>query len=192
IIGRGGFGPVYHGALGAVRVAVKVLEDSGGQGRAEFEREVRILSACRHAHVLPLLGFSAEAGRPLCLVYPFMAGGSLQEALRPGRAPLSAAQRLRIAADVARGLCYLHAAYGAKPCIVHRDVKSANVLLDAALRARVADAGLARDVDEQSTMTRGCALGSPGYLDPEYAETFELTAGSDVFSFGVVLLELLT
>ncbi len=187
IVGRGGFGPVHRGELDGRAVAVKVLEDAGGQGMQEFQREVDILSRCRHENIVPLLACAMTPGRPLCLVYAFMEGGALSDALR-NPAALSADQRLRVAEDVARGLAYLH-----EQDVVHRDIKSANILLDGEGRARVADAGLARDVNAQTTtMTRGLAVGSPGYLDPEYAETYQVTTASDVFSYGVVLLELLT
>ena len=187
IVGRGGFGPVYRGELNGRAVAVKVLEAAGGQGVQEFQREVDILSRCRHENIVPLLACAMTPGRPLCLVYAFMEGGALSDALR-NPAALSADQRLRVAEDVARGLAYLH-----EQDVVHRDIKSANILLDGGGRARVADAGLARDVNAQTTtMTRGLAVGSPGYLDPEYAETYRVTTASDVYSYGVVLLELLT
>ena len=189
IVGRGGFGPVYRGDLDNIGpVAVKVLEAAGGQGVHEFHREVEILSRCRHENIVPLLACAMTPGHPLCLAYAFMADGALSDALLRNPRALSADQRLRVAEDIARGLAYLHAEH-----VVHRDIKSANILLDGEGRARVADAGLARDVNAQTTtMTRGLAVGSPGYLDPEYAETYRVTTASDVYSYGVVLLELLT
>ena len=185
IVGRGGFGPVYRGELDGHAVAVKVLEAAGGQGVQEFQREVDILSRCRHENIVPLLACAMTPGHPMCLAYAFMADGALSDALLRNPRALSADQRLRVAEDVVRGLAYLHA-----QGVVHRDIKSANILLDGEGRARVADAGLARDVNAQTTtMTRGLAVGSPGYLDPEYAETYRVTTASDVYSYGVVLLE---
>jgi serine/threonine protein kinase len=198
IIGRGGFGPVYKGQNGAKEIAVKRNSNEavvGGQGRREFDRELQTLRLCRHENVVPLLGSCNQEGHPLCLVYPFMANGSLFDALLPSSSVhLDAAQRVTIALGAARGLQYLHTAetdmFHDKPSIIHRDIKSANILLDSQLRARICDVGLAREADSAATMTGG--VGTPGYVDPEYHDTLEFTAASDVFSFGVVLVELLT
>jgi hypothetical protein len=199
VIGRGGFGPVYKGQNGAKEIAVKMNGNEamamvGGQGRREFDRELQTLRMCRHESIVPLLGSCNQEGHPLCLVYPFMANGSLFDALLPSSSVhLDAAQRVDIALGVARGLRYLHAAdtdaFHDKPSIIHRDIKSANILLDSQLRARICDVGLAREADSGATMTGG--VGTPGYVDPEYGETLQFTAASDVFSLGVVLVELL-
>ena len=198
IIGRGGFGHVFRGTWRGHDVAIKKLDTQSSQGSVEFERELHVFATCRHENLVPLFAFTLGTGVPLCLVYPRMNGGSLCDVLRSnGDQQFSPQARARIAAAIARGLQYLHTAIeGVKPCIVHRDIKSSNVLLDSSsidsATARLSDVGLARDVDHDTTMTRGFAVGSPGYLDPEYQETLQLTTGSDVFSFGVILLELLT
>ena len=184
IVGSGGFGPVYSGELHGQSVLIKKL--IAADAIADFQRDVKLLTACQHENIVPLVAFSMEPSEPLCLVFLFMSGGALSDALRSAdrRASLGAVARLRIAADVASGLRYLHANESVKPSVVHRGVRSANILLDADSRARLAEFGLARDFGDSTNMTLG--------YDPEYNETFELTARSDVFSFGVVLLELLT
>ena len=193
ILGRGGFGAVYKGEWRGRAVAVKRLDADSTQGMREASREIGLLGRYRHEHLVPLWGFSLalQGGRPVaCLVYPLMPGGDLQRALAAAAGqPLSAAARLRIAADAAAGLAYLHAPGGGLPPVLHRDVKSSNVLLDNELRARIGDVGVARQ-QRGTTMTGG--VGTFGYIDPEYVETGEYTAGSDAFSLGVVLLELLT
>ena len=144
------------------------------QGLPELLREVTVLGIYRHPHLVPLLSFSlsrSNGQQEACLVYPLMARGGLDEALAARAArPLDAATRLRIAADVAAGLAYLHAPGGGLVALLHRDVKSSNVLLDEGLRARVADVGLARQ-QHGATMTVG--LGTVGYVDPEYFDTGE-------------------
>jgi serine/threonine protein kinase len=135
-------------------------------------REVAILGSYRHQHLVPLVCFclSRQGGmQQACLVYPLMARGGLDQALADRAArPLGAAVRLRIAADAAAGLSYLHAPGGGLAAILHRDVKSSNVLLDEGMRARVADVGLARP-QRGAAMTAG--VGTFGYFDPEYVET---------------------
>jgi len=195
IIGRGGFGAVFRGVLRGREVAVKVAGPSRWtQSFSEFQRELQVLAACRHRNILPLHAFSLEPRRPFCLVYPFMPNGSLSDVLLDNdrsRELLPAHRRVCVARDVAAGIDYLHKSQdGVKKCIVHRDVKSANVLLGSEMEARLSDVGLARDMDHGPTQTR--IIGTPGYLDPEYTATEVLTVGSDIFSLGVVLLELLT
>ena len=144
------------------------------QGVRELLREVMVLGSYRHRHLVPLVCFSLSrqgGHQEACLVYPLMPGGPLDRALADRAArPLGAAARLRIAADAAAGLAYLHAPGGGLGALLHRDVKSSNVLLDEALRARVADVGLARP-QRGATMTAG--VGTFGYIDPEYVETGE-------------------
>ena len=142
----------------------------------ELLREVMVLGNYRHRHLVPLVCFSLSrqgGQREACLVYPLMPGGGLDRALADHAArPLGAAVRLRIAADAAAGLAYLHAPGGGLGALLHRDVKSSNVLLDEGLRARVSDVGLARP-QRGATMTAG--VGTFGYIDPEYFETGERT-----------------
>jgi serine/threonine protein kinase len=195
-IGRGGSGDVYLGRIGSSQVAIKVIRTIQGMqlDDTEFRRELSVLSMCRHENIVPLLGSSSEPGNPLCLVYRYMPGGSLADRLLPSSTapPLTASERIDIAVGIALGLHYLHQPDSErnKPSIFHRDVKSANILLDADGYAKIADAGIAREADSSVTMTGG--MGTSGYIDPYYFESREFTTASDVFSFGVVLLELLT
>ena len=149
IIGRGGFGPVFRGTLADGRdVAVKRLGVLDAAGRQQFDREIQVLGVCAHANIVRLLAIVVS---PPCLVYPYMMNGDLK-AMLATRPELSAALRVSMAIDIASGLHYLHTPHGTKPEIVHRDVKSSNVLLDDEMRARVADAGMAREISDESTM----------------------------------------
>jgi serine/threonine protein kinase len=145
------------------------------QGLPELLREVTVLSVYRHPNIVPLLSFCLsrhDGQQQACLVYPLMAGGGLDQALAARAVrPLDAAARLRIAADVAAGLAFLHAPGAGLAPMLHRDVKSSNVLLDGELRARVSDVGLARP-QHGATMTAG--VGTFGYTDPEYFATGSL------------------
>jgi hypothetical protein len=198
ILGRGGFGAVHAGVWRGREVAVKVLDKMSRQGAKEFLREINILGSYQHPNLLPLLGFciSKEDALHFCaLIYPRMKC-SLQDALARSRKPkhtgadaLPATTRLAIACDVAAGLAYLHSSDN-KPVILHRDIKSSNILLDSDNRARVADVGLARRMEAGASQTAG--LGTFEYMDRAYFDSGRYTPGSDVFSFGVVLLELLT
>jgi serine/threonine protein kinase len=151
------------------------LDQASLQGLPEFLREVTVLGIYRHPNIVPLLSFSLsrhDGQQEVCLVYPLMARGGLDEALAPRAAhPLDAATRLRIAADVAAGLGFLHCPGGGLAPMLHRDVKSSNVLLDEELRARVSDVGLAR-TQSGARMTK--SVGTFGYMDPEYFATGEL------------------
>lgn len=202
-VGRGGFGFVYKGNLAdGTTVAVKRIVESEFQGDAEFCNEVEIISNLKHRNLVPLRGCCVidedeknfeEKGSQRYLVYDFMPNGNLDDHLFPPsgmcKAPLSWPQRKNIILDVAKGLAYLH--YGVKPAIYHRDIKATNILLDADMRARVADFGLAKQSREgQSHLTTRVA-GTHGYLAPEYALYGQLTEKSDVYSFGVVVLEIM-
>ncbi|XP_009767611.1 receptor-like kinase TMK4 [Nicotiana tabacum] len=196
-LGRGGFGVVYKGELDdGTKIAVKRMEAGAISSKAsdEFQAEIYVLSKVRHRNLVSLLGYSAE-GNERILVYEYMPLGALNEHLfhwkRLNLEPLSWKRRLNIALDVARGMEYLHTL--AHQCFVHRDLKSSNILLTDDFRAKVSDFGLVKlapDGEKNSVVTR--LAGTFGYLAPEYAVTGKITTKVDVFSFGVVLMELLT
>lgn len=187
-IGQGAFGPVYKAqmATGEI-VAVKVLASNSKQGEREFISEVLLLGRLHHRNLVNLVGYCAEKGQYM-LVYVYMSNGSLASHLYGEKhEPLSWDSRVNIALDVARGLEYLHD--GAIPSVVHRDIKSANILLDHSMVARVADFGLSREeiVSRHGSIIRGTF----GYVDPEYVSSRSYTKKSDVYSFGVLLFELI-
>ncbi|KAH7685310.1 Non-specific serine/threonine protein kinase protein [Dioscorea alata] len=196
LIGRGGFGVVYKGILSdGTPVAVKQILDSNFEGDEEFRNEVEIISNLRHRNLVPLRGccITDDPDHQRYLVYDLMPNGSLENHIfiNSNKHPnLSWPQRKNIILDVAKGLAYLH--YGVKPAIYHRDIKATNILLDEEMRARVADFGLARQSKEgQSHLTTRVA-GTHGYLAPEYALYGQLTEKTDVYSFGIVILEIMT
>ncbi|GLJ50863.1 hypothetical protein SUGI_1083480 [Cryptomeria japonica] len=196
LIGHGGFGSVYKGILPDGRVAaIKQLDRHGKQGEHEFRVEVDILSRLHSPYLLELIGYCADLDQRL-LVYAYMPNGSLQDHLysdgSAGNPPvLGWGRRLRIALDAARSLEYLHEIV--TPPVIHRDFKTSNILLDENFKAKVSDFGLARlgsDKINGHVSTR--VLGTQGYVAPEYVLTGHLTTKSDVYSYGVVLLELIT
>ncbi|KAH9665551.1 LRR receptor-like serine/threonine-protein kinase IOS1 [Citrus sinensis] len=191
VLGKGGFGTVYHGYLDDKQVAVKMLSPSSVQGYKQFQAEVELLIRAHHKNLTILVGYCDE-GTNMGLIYEFMANGNLQSHLLEDKADtLSWERRLQIASESAQGLEYLH--NGCKPPIVHRDVKSANILLNEKFQAKLADFGLSRIFPvEGGTHVSTTVVGTPGYLDPEYYISNRLTEKSDVYSFGVVLLELIT
>ncbi|KAK9155909.1 hypothetical protein Sjap_003389 [Stephania japonica] len=188
LIGQGAFGPVYKAQMSTGEtVAVKVLATDSRQGEKEFHTEVLLLGRLHHRNLVNLVGYCSEKGQRM-LVYVYMSNGSLASHLYGEKnRTVSWDLRVVIALDVARGLEYLHD--GAVPPVVHRDVKSSNILLDQSMRARVADFGLSREevVDQHGSNVRGTF----GYLDPEYISTRAFTKKSDVYSFGVLLFELI-
>ncbi|GER52738.1 leucine-rich receptor-like protein kinase family protein [Striga asiatica] len=195
LIGSGGFGDVYKAQLkdGSV-VAIKKLIHVTGQGDREFMAEMETIGKIKHRNLVPLLGY-CRVGEERLLVYEYMKYGSLDSVLHDregvGGTRLDWPTRKKIAVGSARGLAFLH--HSCIPHIIHRDMKSSNVLLDENLEARVSDFGMARLVSALDTHLSVSSLaGTPGYVPPEYYQSFRCTAKGDVYSYGVVLLELLS
>nr|AYQ93032.1 U-box domain-containing protein 35-like protein [Lupinus angustifolius] len=193
-VGEGGYGPVFRCELDHTPVAIKVLKPDAAQGRSQFQQEVEVLSSMRHPNMVLLLGACPEYG---CLVYEYMANGSLDDCLfRRGKVPALPWQlRFRIAAEIATGLNFLHQAKP-KP-LVHRDLKPGNILLDRNFVSKISDVGLARLVPPSvaDTVTQYRMTSTAGtfcYIDPEYQQTGMLGIKSDVYSLGIMLLQIIT
>ncbi|KAL7591700.1 hypothetical protein Lser_V15G33701 [Lactuca serriola] len=193
VVGQGGYGKVYKGSIKIgetyVLVAMKRLHSNSNQGAMEFWAEVEMLSKLRHCNLASLIGYCKDANE-MILVYEYMPKGTLEGCLRKGATPLSWLLRLNICIGAARGLDYLHTGTGTKQVVIHRDVKTSNILLDDNYAAKIADFGLAKVGPTNTSVTTG-VKGTFGYLDPTYFLTKKLTSKSDVYAFGVVLLEVL-
>nr|XP_018681097.1 PREDICTED: LEAF RUST 10 DISEASE-RESISTANCE LOCUS RECEPTOR-LIKE PROTEIN KINASE-like 1.2 isoform X2 [Musa acuminata subsp. malaccensis] len=192
-LGDGGFGTVYKGKLRDGRiVAVKRLYENNYRRVEQFRNEIDILSRLRHPNLVNLYGCTSRSERELLLVYEFVQNGTVADHLHGSRASegiLTWPVRLNIAVETADALAYLHAV---NPPIIHRDVKTSNILLDSCFNVKVADFGLSRLFPTDVTHISTAPQGTPGYLDPEYHQCYQLTDKSDVYSFGVVLVELIS
>eukprot|EP01018_Ginkgo_biloba_P036725 Gb_25785 [translate_table: standard] len=194
ILGKGGFGNVYKGCLqDGTLVAVKRLKDANAAGgEIQFQTEVEMISLAVHRNLLRLCGFCMTSTERL-LVYPYMVNGSVASRLRDnlhGKPALDWATRKRIALGAARGLLYLHEQ--CDPKIIHRDVKAANILLDEYFEAVVGDFGLAKLLDHRDSHVTTAVRGTVGHIAPEYLSTGQSSEKTDVFGFGILLLELVT
>ncbi|KAJ9537981.1 hypothetical protein OSB04_030714 [Centaurea solstitialis] len=195
LIGKGGFGKVYKGEIahsrGRSMVAFKRLDSKYGQGNSEFWREIMMLSRYTHENLISLLGYCDEGGDQKILVYEYASNGSLDRHL--GATALTWMHRLKICLAAAKGLSYLHDPKGTQQRVLHRDIKSSNILLDENWNAKVSDLGLSKigPANQQHSVLVSNIVGTFGYLDPLYMEMGLLTKESDIYSFGVVLFEVL-
>ncbi|XP_052151803.1 probable LRR receptor-like serine/threonine-protein kinase At1g67720 [Oryza glaberrima] len=193
-IGSGGFGVVYYGRLGDGReIAVKVASSNESiQGKKQLANEVALLSRIHHRNLVAFLGYCWERdSSSYMLVYEYMHNGSLKEQLQ--MMSMSWLRRLQVAEDAAKGIEYLHC--GCTPAIIHRDIKTSNILLDAHMRAKVSDLGLSKSNKATNSTTNTITThvrGTLGYLDPHYYVSQQLTHKSDLYSFGIILLELIS
>ncbi|KAG9446804.1 hypothetical protein H6P81_012932 [Aristolochia fimbriata] len=193
ILGEGGFGRVYHGIMeDGSEVAVKLLLREHQNGDREFIAEIEMLSRLHHRNLVKLIGICIEE-RARCLVYELVRNGSVESHLHgvdKSKGPLDWDARMKIALGAARGLAYLHE--DSNPRVIHRDFKASNILLEEDFTPKVSDFGLAREASEGSQHISTRVMGTFGYVAPEYAMTGHLLVKSDVYSYGVVLLELLS
>ncbi|MCO5551064.1 hypothetical protein L7F22_004561 [Adiantum nelumboides] len=193
IVGKGGYGIVYHGILlDGSPVAVKKLVNSRGQAEREFKVEVEAIGRVRHKNLVRLLGYCMEGAQRM-LVYEYIDNGNLDQWLHGSLGeskPLSWDMRMKIIIGTAKGLAYLHE--GLEPKVVHRDVKSSNILIDSQWNPRISDFGLAKLLGAENTHVTTRVMGTFGYVAPEYASTGLLNEKSDVYSYGVLLMELIT
>ncbi|XP_038989100.1 L-type lectin-domain containing receptor kinase IX.1-like [Phoenix dactylifera] len=188
-LGGGGFGEVYRGVLhdSQLEVAIKRISRGSKQGTKEYISEVTIISRLRHRNLVQLIGYCHERG-DLLLVYEYMPNKSLDYHLYKKTRLLLWPERYKIALGLASALLYLHEEW--EQCVIHRDVKPSNLMLDSGFNAKLADFGLARLVDHDSNRETTVLAGTRGYIAPEYAITGKASKETDVFSFGVVILEI--
>ncbi|XP_030968234.1 putative leucine-rich repeat receptor-like serine/threonine-protein kinase At2g19230 [Quercus lobata] len=192
IVGGGGFGKVYLGKLkDEGQVAVKLLSPSSNQGYKEFQAEAQLLMIVHHRNLVSLVGYCDENDQK-ALIYEYMENGDLHQHLSVKNTNVMTwNERLNIAVDAAHGLEYLH--NGCKPPIIHRDLKTSNILLTGHMKAKIADFGLSRIfATESDSHVSTCPAGTLGYLDPEYQASGNFSKKSDVYSFGIILFELIT
>ncbi|KAJ0725071.1 putative protein kinase RLK-Pelle-CrRLK1L-1 family [Helianthus annuus] len=195
VIGRGGFGKVYKGTIyepNLLTAAIKRLDSTSNQGASEFWAEVNMLSNLRHCHLVSLIGYCND-GQEMILVYEYMSRGTLEDHLHRHQTHLSWVQRLTVCLGAARGLDYLHTGTGIKDGVVHRDVKSSNILLHDSWAAKISDFGLSKTCpkNQHTTYVNTGVKGTFGYLDPDYFYSGKLTRKTDVYAFGVILFEVL-
>ncbi|TYI56546.1 hypothetical protein E1A91_D11G218200v1 [Gossypium mustelinum] len=193
VIGEGGYGIVYHGILeDNTQVAVKNLLNNRGQAEKEFKVEVEAIGRVRHKNLVRLLGYCAEGAHRM-LVYEYVNNGNLEQWLHGDVGPCSPLTwdiRMNIILGTAKGLAYLHE--GLEPKVVHRDIKSSNILLDKRWNPKVSDFGLAKLLGSESSYITTRVMGTFGYVAPEYASTGMLNERSDVYSFGILIMEIIT
>lgn len=193
VIGEGGYGIVYHGIFqDNTQVAVKNLLNNRGQAEKEFEVEVEAIGRVRHKNLVRLLGYCAEGAHRM-LVYEYVNNGNLEQWLHGDVGPCSPLKweiRMNVILGTAKGLSYLHE--GLEPKVVHRDIKSSNILLDKQWNSKVSDFGLAKLLGSESSYITTRVMGTFGYVAPEYASTGMLNERSDVYSFGVLIMEIIT
>ncbi|XP_044512175.1 probable serine/threonine-protein kinase At1g01540 [Mangifera indica] len=193
VIGEGGYGIVYRGVLAdKTKVAVKNLLNNRGQAEKEFKVEVEAIGRVRHKNLVRLLGYCAEGAHRM-LVYEYVDNGNLEQWLHGDVGPYSPLTweiRMNIILGTAKGLTYLHE--GLEPKVVHRDIKSSNILLDKQWNPKVSDFGLAKLLGSERSYVTTRVMGTFGYVAPEYASTGMLNERSDVYSFGILIMEIIS